>query len=104
MLYYVGLGLLFSFPQERGLRVDRLGLFLRVWDDRMVQVDVSNPFTLILNPPPPNNKTSPLLHIGTILGGFSIRGKGLGKFRVDTRARVNVAISLGRLRVISGDG
>ena len=27
-------------------------------------------------PPPPNNKTSPLLHIGTILGGFSIGGWG----------------------------
>ena len=26
--------------------------------------------------PPPNDKTSPLLHIGTILGGFSIRGSG----------------------------
>ena len=44
-----------------------------------------NPFPLILNPPTPDNKTSPLLHIGTILGGFnigglggfSIRGKGL---------------------------
>ena len=38
-----------------------------------------------VNPLPPNNKTSPLLHVGTILGGFnigglggfSIRGKGL---------------------------
>ena len=27
-------------------------------------------------PQPPNNKTSPLLHIGTILGGFSIGGLG----------------------------
>ena len=48
-------------------------------------VKTPNPFPLILTPPPPNNKTSPLLHIGTILGGFSvggwggfsIRGKGL---------------------------
>ena len=37
----------------------------------------TNPFPLILNPAPtPNNRTSPLLHIGTILGGFSTGGWG----------------------------
>ena len=37
---------------------------------------IYNPFPLILTPPPPNNKTSPLLHIGTVLGGFNIGGLG----------------------------
>ena len=37
---------------------------------------MSNPFPLILNPSPPNNKTSPWLHIATILEGFYIGGLG----------------------------
>ena len=43
----------------------------------------------ILNPPPqpPNNKTSPLLHIGTISGGFNV--KGLGGFSVRGRGLMN---------------
>ena len=29
-----------------------------------------------MNPPPPNNESSPLLHIGITIGGFNIWGAG----------------------------
>ena len=39
----------------------------------MSNADPSNPCPLILNPPP-SNKTSPLLNIGTILGDLVLGG------------------------------
>ena len=33
---------------------------------------LNNLFPLVLNPPPPNNKTSPLLHTGAIVRGFNV--------------------------------